>query len=48
MIVNDGVIEQMFVEPGKKMIHQKILIGMSSPENVLKYLQGLKDKSEWF
>ena len=42
MIVNDGVIEQMFVEPGKTDDTPEDPYGESSPENVLKYLQGLK------
>ena len=42
MIVNDGVIEQMFVEPGKKDDSEEDPYGMSSPENVLKYLKGFK------
>ena len=42
MIVNDGEIEQMFVEPGKKDDSAEDPYGMSSPENVLKYLQSFK------
>ena len=42
MIVNDGVIEQMFVEPGKTDDTPEDPYGESSPENVLKYLQGFK------
>ena len=39
----------MFVEPGKKDDSPEDPYGMSSPENVLKYLQSLnKGKSEWF
>ena len=40
MIVNNGVIEQMFVEPGKTDDTPEDPYGVSSPENVLKYLQG--------
>jgi len=42
MIVNDGVIEQMFVEPGKTDDSPEDPYGESSPENVLKYLKGFK------
>ena len=42
MIVNDGVVEQMFVEPGKKDDSEEDPYGESSPENVLKYLKGFK------
>ena len=42
MIVNDGVIEQMFVEPGKTDDTPEDPYGESSPENVLKYLQSFK------
>jgi peroxiredoxin len=42
MIVNDGIIEAMFVEPGKKDDAEEDPYGMSSPENVLKYLQNFK------
>jgi peroxiredoxin len=42
MIVNDGVVEQMFVEPGKKDDSTEDPYGESSPENVLKYLKGFK------
>ena len=40
MIVNNGVIEKMFVEPGKTDDTPEDPYGESSPENVLKYLQG--------
>ena len=40
MIVHNGVIEQMFVEPGKTDDTPEDPYGESSPENVLKYLQG--------
>jgi len=39
MIVVNGVIEQMFVEPDKRNDTPEDPYGMSSPENVLKYLQ---------
>jgi len=39
MIVNNGVIEEMFVEPGKGDGVKEDPYGESSPENVLKYLQ---------
>ena len=42
MIVNDGNIEQMFVEPGKIDDSAEDPYGESSPENVLKYLKGFK------
>jgi peroxiredoxin len=42
MIVNDGNIEQMFVEPGKKDDSAEDPYGESSPENVLKYLKSFK------
>ena len=42
MIVNDGIVEQMFVEPGKKDDSEEDPYGESSPENVLKYLKGFK------
>ena len=42
MIVNDGVVEQMFVEPGKKDDSEEDPYGESSPENVLKYLKSFK------
>ena len=41
-LVNNGVIEKMFVEPGKKDDAEEDPYGMSSPENVLKYLQNFK------
>ena len=41
MIVNNGVVEKMFVEPGKTDDTPKDPYGESSPENVLKYLQSL-------
>jgi peroxiredoxin len=41
MIVNDGTIEKMFVEPGKVDDTPEDPYGESSPENVLKYLQSL-------
>ena len=42
MVVNDGNIEQMFVEPGKIDASVEYPYGESSPENVLKYLKGFK------
>ena len=45
MIVNNSVIEAMFVEPGKGDNVQGDPYGESSPENVLKYLQTKVDKS---
>ena len=39
MIINDGKIEQVFIEPGKRNDTPEDPYGMSSPENVLKYLQ---------
>ena len=41
MIVNNGVVEKMFVEPGKTDDTPEDPYGESSPENVLKYLQSL-------
>jgi peroxiredoxin len=38
MIVNDGVIEQMFVEPGKDDNVEDDPYGESSPENVMAWL----------
>ena len=45
MIVNNSVIEEMFVEPGKDDNVEEDPYGESSPENVLKYLQTKLDKS---
>jgi len=45
MIINDSVIEEMFVEPGKDDNVIEDPYGESSPENVLKYLQTKVDKS---
>ena len=45
MIVNNSVIEEMFVEPGKDDNVEEDPYGESSPENVLKYLQTKVDKS---
>ena len=42
MVVNDGNIEQMFVEPGKKDDSAEDPYGESSPESVLKYLKSFK------
>ena len=41
-LVNNGVIEKMFIEPGKVDDTPEDPYGESSPENVLKYLQSLK------
>ena len=38
-IINDGEIEKMFVEPGKEINDSSDPYGVSSPENVLSYLQ---------
>lgn len=38
MIVNDGVIEKMFEEPGRKHNHKEDPYGESSPENVLSWM----------
>ena len=38
-VINDGVVERMFVEPGKGDGVKEDPYGESSPENVLKYLQ---------
>ena len=45
MIVNNSVIEEMFIEPGKDDNVIEDPYGESSPENVLKYLQTKVDKS---
>ena len=45
MIINDSVIEEMFVEPGKDDNVIEDPYDVSSPENVLKYLQTKVDKS---
>ena len=39
MIVNDGVVEAWFEEPGREDNHGEDPYGESSPENLLKYLQ---------
>ena len=44
MIVVNGVIEQMFVEPGKGNDIPEDPYGESSAENVLKYLQSFEGK----
>ena len=46
MIVNNGVIEKMFVEPGKVDDTPEDPYGESSPENVLKYLQSLNQGND--
>ena len=38
-IINDGVVEKVFEEPGKGHNTSGDPYGVSSPENVLKYLQ---------
>lgn len=40
-IVNDGVIEAWFEEPGREDNHGEDPYGESSPENVLKYLESV-------
>ena len=40
-IINDGVVEKMFEEPGREDNHPADPYGESSPENVMKYLQGV-------
>lgn len=40
MVVNDGVIEKMFVEPGKSDDCETDPYGETSPETVLAYLKG--------
>ena len=45
MIINDSVIEEMFLEPGKDDNVIEDPYDVSSPENVLKYLQTKVDKS---
>jgi len=39
MIVNDGVVEAWFEEPGREDNHESDPYGESSPENLLKHLQ---------
>ena len=46
MVVNNGIIEQMFVEPGKTDDTPEDPYGMSSPENVLKYLQSTTNNNQ--
>lgn len=41
-IVNDGVVEKMFEEPGREDNFNGDPYGVSSPENVMKYLQDTK------
>ena len=40
MIVDNYVVQKMFIEPGKTDDTPEDPYGISSPENVLKYLQG--------
>ena len=39
-IINDGVVESLFVEPGLEDNHGEDPYGESSPENLLKHLKG--------
>jgi len=39
-IINDGVVEAWFQEPGLSDNHGEDPYGVSSPENVLKFLRG--------
>jgi peroxiredoxin len=38
-VVNDGVIEKLFEEPGREDNHNGDPYGESSPENVMAYLR---------
>ena len=40
-IINDGTVEVMFEEPGKQDNNDGDPYSVSSPENVLKYLQSM-------
>ena len=40
MVVNDGVVEKMFVEPGKSDDCETDPYGVTSPETVLEFLRG--------
>jgi peroxiredoxin len=42
MIVNDGAIEKMFIEPGLQDNCETDPYGETSPETVMKYLEGRK------
>jgi peroxiredoxin len=44
-IINDGVVEKLFVEPGKTDDTPEDPYGESSPENVMKYLQSLNQSN---
>ena len=44
MIVNDGTVEVMFEEPGKQDNNDGDPYSVSSPENVLKYLQSMANQ----
>ena len=44
-IINDGVVEKLFVEPGKTDDTSEDPYGESSPENVMKYLQSLNQSN---
>ena len=43
MVVTDGIIEKMFVEPGKEHNCETDPYGESSPENMLDYLRTRKE-----
>ncbi|KAA2317242.1 peroxiredoxin [Pseudooceanicola sediminis] len=42
-VINDGVVEQWFEEPGICDNHGEDPYGESSPENLIKYLEGAKE-----
>ncbi|QOL79955.1 peroxiredoxin [Pseudooceanicola spongiae] len=42
-VINDGVVEQWFEEPGICDNHSEDPYGESSPENLIKYLEGAKE-----
>ena len=44
-IINDGVVEKLFVEPGKTDDTPEDPYGESSPENVMKYFQSLNQSN---
>ena len=44
-IINDGIVEKVFEEPGKADDLSEDPYGESSPENVLKYLQSLNQSN---
>ena len=41
-VINDGVVEQWFEEPGRCDNHNEDPYGVSSPETVMEYLKALK------